>query len=154
MTFGVQPRASGSKFFPTKRSLVDPALVPEDPVKLRRLQKIDRRIFAARAMRAAARRRAEIADRVVDRYWLGRCPLTPLSVIAAEVASKHGVTVDDIKGPRRVKNIMAARVEFYIRAVNETSKSYPQIGRFCGGRDHTTILKVVKSRMANAQNRG
>lgn len=130
------------------------ASIPEDPVKLRRLRKIDRMISVARAMRATARRRAEIADRVVDGYQVGRRSFIPLSAIAGEVAYKHGVTIDDIKGPRRVKKIMAARVEFYIRAANETSKSYPQIGRFCGGRDHTTILKVVKSRMGVPESRG
>jgi chromosomal replication initiator protein len=60
------------------------------------------------------------------------------------IAKKHGVTVNDIMAPRRAKVIVAARHEaiHYVKA--HTTWSTPQIGKFFGGIDHTTVLHAVK----------
>lgn len=60
--------------------------------------------------------------------------------IMEEVADKYGVSVDDIKSNRRSHVIVNPRLEFYYRARTETLCSYPEIGRFCGGRDHSTVI--------------
>lgn len=60
--------------------------------------------------------------------------------IMREVACKHGVSIDELKGSRRSSYIVEARKEFYYRACVETTAALPHIGKFCGGRDHTTIL--------------
>lgn len=63
-----------------------------------------------------------------------------LQELIQKVAEKYGVSVEDIKSARRTHAIMKPRLEFYYRARTETFHSYPTIGRFCGNRDHTTVL--------------
>lgn len=60
--------------------------------------------------------------------------------IMREVCAKHGIDRIDFISPRRVRRLCAARMEFYWRCKQETTLSYPQIGRICGRRDHTTVL--------------
>jgi chromosomal replication initiation ATPase DnaA len=57
------------------------------------------------------------------------------------IARKHGVSVEDIRGPDRHRTVMLARCEA-IRAIGKARPnwSYPEIGRFFGGRDHTSIM--------------
>ena len=79
----------------------------------------------------------------------------PVSVtidrILDKAAKKYGVTVEDIKGAKRNKEIAHARhVSIYmIRKL--TDRSLPQIGKILQ-RDHTTILnslKTIEKRRAN-----
>jgi hypothetical protein len=67
-----------------------------------------------------------------------------LAQIMKEVAEKYCVTVDDIRSARRTRAIMRPRLEFYYRARTETLCSYPAIGKFCGNRDHTTVISGAK----------
>lgn len=67
-----------------------------------------------------------------------------LKAILKECAEKHGVSINEMISSRRFKNIVAARMEFYYRAKTETSASLPEIGRSCGGKDHTTVLHGVR----------
>lgn len=67
-------------------------------------------------------------------------PQPTFKKIVAEVSAKHDVPVVDIKSVRRNKKIVLARCEVSYRCKKETSMSFPQIGRYMGGRDHTTIL--------------
>ena len=79
-------------------------------------------------------------------------PYPTMMQIVKEVAEKHGVTVLDLMSNRRFKKITTARQEFCYRARYETPRSLPEIGRFLGGKDHTTILHAVKrhaERIAN-----
>lgn len=72
--------------------------------------------------------------------------LPTMAEIAASVAAKHGVTVDDIRGDSRKAPICRARFEFFwtARQVKLSDGafrfSYPQLGRWAGGRDHTTAM--------------
>lgn len=63
------------------------------------------------------------------------------------------VNFDDIRGPRRCRYIVAARQECMYAIYNERRDvSFPMIGRFFGGRDHTTVLHAVhKIRAAKEQ---
>jgi chromosomal replication initiator protein len=67
------------------------------------------------------------------------------AAILADVAAEHGVTVAEIIGPSRKPKIAYARfhAEAALRALtmaNGAPPSYPMIGRWLGGRDHTTII--------------
>lgn len=61
--------------------------------------------------------------------------------ITEQVAERHGLTVPNLRLRTRQRVHAWPRQEAYaiIRAI--TGASYPRIGRFFGGRDHTTILK-------------
>ena len=64
--------------------------------------------------------------------------------ILEKVAKKYGVTVEDIKGTKRTKEIAWARhISIYlIRRL--TDMSLPQIGRLLN-RDHTTVINSLKT---------
>ena len=81
----------------------------------------------------------------VDREPLVFAPKTPVKEIIAHVAAIYGYPVSDILGPRRRKPIVKAR-HAAMKAVADARPdlSYPQIGKFFGGRDHTTILHAIQ----------
>lgn len=60
------------------------------------------------------------------------------------VAFKNGVTVEDLDGSRRFKQISHARQEFFYEAYKRTDRSLPEIARRCGGKDHTTVLHGIR----------
>lgn len=72
-----------------------------------------------------------------------RPPVT-WKTIAAEVCSKHSVTMAELMSPRRKQNIVHARHEAFYRCSLETSLSLAQIGRRLGGFDHTTVISGMK----------
>lgn len=59
--------------------------------------------------------------------WLKRC-----------IAWRHGVRVCDLEGPGRSRIFVNARQEYFYRARTETDKSYYEIAKHCGKRDHST----------------
>lgn len=61
-----------------------------------------------------------------------------------ETAAKYKMTIPELIAARRDKFAVNARHEFMWRAKTETSKSIVQIGKACGGRDHTTVLHGLK----------
>lgn len=64
--------------------------------------------------------------------------------IIAETAVYFGVTVDDIKGPSRSRNLtMARQIAMYLSR-ELTEHSFPQLGQHFGGRDHTTVMHAEK----------
>ena len=70
----------------------------------------------------------------------------PLNIqdIKKVVAEKWNVSISDIDGERKQKDIVIPRqVAMYI-AKNLTSKSLPEIGKSFGGRDHATVIYAVK----------
>lgn len=71
----------------------------------------------------------------------GPAPNSTAAEMAELVAERHGLTVADMLGPSRLKHIVRARTDLYLvlRAA-PFSWSYPAIGRFCGERDHTSIM--------------
>lgn len=66
------------------------------------------------------------------------------------VARKYAMTPDEIKGPSRRKEVMPARYEVCFRLVVEAGYSYPQAGRFMGGRHHTTVLHSIRRFVASS----
>jgi chromosomal replication initiation ATPase DnaA len=80
--------------------------------------------------------------------------------IAERVAGLHNVTVDDLKGSSRLKKFAHARQEAMWamrQAVNADGSprfSLPQIGRFLGGRDHTTVIHGERAHAERMAGRG
>lgn len=65
--------------------------------------------------------------------------------IVSVVATYFGVTVGEIRGPRRATTlIMPRHVAMYLVSETCPHLSLPSIGRFFGGRDHTTVLYAVR----------
>lgn len=65
--------------------------------------------------------------------------------IIADVAFEHGLTVRDILGSGRQRKLVVARHAAMYRAACETLCSLPQLGRFFGDRDHTTVLHGIQA---------
>ncbi len=72
-----------------------------------------------------------------------------IAEIQREVAQHYNIKLNEMHSKRRSKNIVHPRqVAMYLSKIL-TSKSYPEIGRHFGGRDHTTVMyatqKIEKS---------
>jgi len=72
--------------------------------------------------------------------------IPPITVaeIAKQTAERYGVTINDLKSARRGHRLVCARQEAMWRARNETPHSLPCIGRFLGGKDHTTVIYGIR----------
>ena len=64
--------------------------------------------------------------------------------ILLEVSAKHQLSVKSIKSNHRGLAFVYARHEVCFRLRHELGYSYPRIGRFFGGMDHTTCLNAVR----------
>ncbi|MHA8138069.1 chromosomal replication initiator protein DnaA [Lactobacillaceae bacterium Scapto_B20] len=60
--------------------------------------------------------------------------------ILEKVASYYNVSVDDIKGKKRYKEIVAPRQVAMYLSRELTKVSLPKIGQAFGGKDHTTVI--------------
>lgn len=70
---------------------------------------------------------------------------TILMIVTEALQAFPGVTIERIKGPSRNRAICRARMEaIYAVRMERPDLSYPAIGRWFGGRDHTTILHSVR----------
>ena len=68
-----------------------------------------------------------------------------VEIITEVLADYPGITIDDLKGPRRSRKLIVPRhIAMYEVHKQRPDLSYPQIGRAFGGRDHTSILSAVK----------
>lgn len=73
----------------------------------------------------------------------GSDPFAAQRILRA-VAIAHGLTVRDLTGPRRHKNLVRARHHAMWEIKQNTGLSLPQIGRLLGGRDHTTVIHGLR----------
>jgi chromosomal replication initiator protein len=73
---------------------------------------------------------------------------TPFADIERQVALRHALTVEDLRGPSRARRVAWPRQELMWRARRETRLSLPQIGDRLGGRDHTTVIHGVRAHQA------
>jgi chromosomal replication initiator protein len=64
--------------------------------------------------------------------------------IQKTVAAHFGMKQEDLIGARRSRAIARPRQAAMFLAKTLTTRSYPDIGRRFGGRDHTTVLHAVK----------
>jgi len=72
----------------------------------------------------------------------------PMMAITRQVSDKHGISIALLRGFGRTRSVVAARHELMWRIREETGNSYPEIGRFLGDRDHTTILHGYRQHAA------
>jgi chromosomal replication initiator protein len=63
-----------------------------------------------------------------------------LAQILNAVSEAAWIDTADIIGPWREKNLMQARMAAYYLCRTYSKSSFPRIGQFMGGRDHTTVL--------------
>jgi len=66
------------------------------------------------------------------------------SQVVVEVARKHGLTLARLTGPDRTAFLVVARAEAAYRLREECALSLKDIGRSLGGRDHSTIIHLLK----------
>lgn len=104
-----------------------------------------------------------VTEPAIDRINAEEAPQGPQTMreIAEFVAGKHNLTVADLKGPSRERKFAHPRQEamwLMCQATNtDGSKRFsrPQIGRFLGGRDHTTVMHGERAHAARrAEGRG
>jgi len=69
--------------------------------------------------------------------------LKPQDVVAI-TSAKYGVTVEEVKSAKRVKELVLPRQVAAYLLKNLAQLSLNQIGEILGGRDHTTILHSIK----------
>ena len=73
----------------------------------------------------------------------------PIELIQEEVGKFYGISVKELKGSRRIQNIVRARQVAMYLSRELTDNSLPRIGREFGGKDHTTVMhaytKIQKS---------
>lgn len=84
-----------------------------------------------------AKARDDASQRQVEAYRAWR---SPSARIKSEVAEKHGITVADIEGLSRPHELSIPRHELMYRLRVDLEKSYPQIAKLLGDRDHTTVI--------------
>ena len=90
-------------------------------------------------------------SKLVAKYLYVYTPQGPVGMaetkqLVAAIAKRHGVTFADIMGPCRRAKIVAARFEAIVAVAQvRYAWSLPQIGRFFGDRDHTTILHAIRT---------
>jgi len=71
------------------------------------------------------------------------CLMAECSKIKAQVARKYMITVEEIEGPSRKEEIVAARYEAISRCRWETKAKLSTIGRFFN-RSHATVIHALK----------
>ncbi|QFT61296.1 chromosomal replication initiator protein DnaA [Roseivivax sp. THAF30] len=64
--------------------------------------------------------------------------------IQRKVAEHYHIRLSDLIGPKRVRNFARPRQIAMYLCKQLTARSFPEIGRRFGGRDHTTVLHGVK----------
>ena len=71
--------------------------------------------------------------------------------ILAEVSEKHRISVKQIKGPTRLREVIAARFEAYCRLHDELGYSLCMVGEACGGKDHSGVLHGIRRHKAKME---
>lgn len=76
-----------------------------------------------------------------------QCAPERFRAVMRAVAQAHGITMDDLIGPSQ-KRIHARPRDKAAWRMFQMGASYSQIGRWMGGRDHTTALVAVRRHAA------
>lgn len=69
---------------------------------------------------------------------------TILSIVTDVLKSYPGISVAQLRGPSRTKKLIKPRHQAMWTVHQELALSYPVIGRWFGGRDHTSIMHAVR----------
>jgi len=71
------------------------------------------------------------------------CPPDLRAALHAIVVDDHGLTWAQVVGPTRTARYVAARMDVYA-VLRGRGWSFPRIGNFMNGRDHTTIMYSIR----------
>lgn len=86
---------------------------------------------------------------VVLSLWRGLIRMRPrpqtMREVADEVCEQYGLSFSELIGPQRARYVSHPRQELMWRLYASGRFTLPQIGKFLGDRDHTTILHGVKA---------
>jgi len=74
--------------------------------------------------------------------------ITLAKPLAREIKRLTGVSEAALASPSRVTHVVAARHAFVLVMRERSAWSYPQIGHFLGGRDHSTIVNSERKALA------
>lgn len=90
--------------------------------------------------------RESVKTETNERDWLlvGQRPVATIRDIQRIVAKHYGFTCMDMRSKRRTAALAHARHVAMFIAKSATPRSFPEIGRHFGGRDHTTVLHGVR----------
>lgn len=93
-----------------------------------------------------------IIDGTLKEYEPGMTTVFKVKMIIHECCYQTNTSWIDLKSNRRSKDLMVPRHYLMWRLRHETTMSLPQIGKYLGGRDHTTVLHGVRKyqRMVDA----
>ncbi|MFT7145018.1 MAG: chromosomal replication initiator protein [Alphaproteobacteria bacterium] len=69
----------------------------------------------------------------------------PITDIQKKVAEYYNIKVSDMSSSRRTRAIARPRQIAMYLAKHLTTKSFPEIGKAFGGRDHTTVMHAAKT---------
>jgi chromosomal replication initiator protein len=70
-------------------------------------------------------------------------------LIMREICEQHGISMDQLTSHSRGKKLIDARLLAYYRLNKELGLSLPQIGRYIGDRDHSTVYYGIKRHELN-----
>lgn len=71
-------------------------------------------------------------------------PNKPLRIIMRAVCEHQGVSAEEIASPCKIASLVYARHIFAYLARRLTNRSFPDIGKFLGGRDHSTQVYAIR----------
>lgn len=93
----------------------------------------------------------------IERDWLlvGPIPPQPVEIVGPVedltsekiiriICHRHGITKTALLGPGRQRHLVEARHEAFYLIRSLLGRSYPEIGRRMGRKDHTTVLHGVQ----------
>ncbi len=86
----------------------------------------------------------EVADRCLRDLIERTVPVIKLSDIESLVAIFFGLTPADLHTSRKTRTIALARGIAMYLARKHTDMSFPEIGRFMGNKDHTTVILACR----------
>lgn len=95
--------------------------------------------------------RGELRKIIIDEFEKQHGEEFTLRRVLQATADEYGVSVKEVRSRRRNKGICRARAVAIILCRKLTTRSLPEIARFLGNRDHTTIMhniRVVQRAMA------
>lgn len=67
-----------------------------------------------------------------------------LTLVAEAVADVWGVSMADLRGPRRFPWLVNPRHVAFALCIKHTDRSMAAVGRWFGDRDHTTVINGVR----------
>jgi len=99
-----------------------------------------------RAVAYAELNKVGLTSELVERLLAPEAPGGELDIatIKAEVASQYRVSVAELEGVNREKQVSQARQIAIYLARELTQSSFPQIGKEFGGRDHSTVIHAYR----------